>query len=268
MLEIHRRYPPNWFLAALLCLPVSIFSTAAQPNCATLIGPSPSSNQAYGETSRFQSPNRFIETLVPFLKKTSIGDVEFEGIPFSTAQFKALARFSTSANKPLQKGDKIRAVRLEELKHEVSTEIGIQRLNPNGAFEENLLNDSNIDVSPKEVLTFRLMKLDGTMVGTTIKITGDINSVNFDKGVDQLYQFLRGNVSEIAGIEVAHTHPTYSVNIQSKDGRSKFRSNEVSAGDYVAATTLARRMPRGMVVIVKAILPNGFNYQVDIPGGR
>lgn len=257
------------YLSILIVL-ISLSSvlTSAQQKCADLFAGIEHQEQSQ-ETSRFHAPGSFIERLLPFLHPSlKVDDFTFNGPALSTAQLKALSRFSSRAKKPLLKGDQITVIRFEEMRHEVPTEFGIQRTQENGNFENKLLELSEIDTQPREVLSFRLHLLNGDIVEVPITIKGDVNSVNFEKGSFELYNFLRGDVSNIRTIEIAHTHPTYAMRVVSSDGNSKFRANEISGGDFQAAMSFAQRIPHGKTVIIKAILPNGFNYQLELPTGR
>jgi hypothetical protein len=110
--------------------------------------------------------------------------------------------------------------------------------------------------------------LNDEIIEVPIKVKGDVYSVSFDKGSFELYNYLRGDVSYLQSIEITHSHPTYAVRVESVDGTSKFRANEISNGDYSSALSFARRIPFGKTVIIKAVLPNGFNYQMELPTGR
>lgn len=56
--------------------------------------------------------------------------------------------------------------------------------------------------------------------------------------------------------------------ITSKDGTTQFRANEISEDDMRATVEFARRFPRGMEIVMKAIVPNGFNYSGAVATGR
>ncbi len=250
------------FLGILICLANDL--ALAQQSCANIFSELPSQS----ETTRFNSPKNFVSKLFSAFSKNLMEDIEFEGPVLSKVQFKALAKFSSNAGKPLVKGDKVRVISIAELKSEVNTSVGTQILKKNGAFEQRLLAESNIDEKPREVLSFRIFYRNGAVVEAPILVKGDLNSVNFDKGQDQLFEFLNGNSSGIDIVEIAHTHPTYAVHITSQDGSSKVRANELSEGDMMATLDFAQRFPRGIAISIKAILPNGFHYISGVNSGR
>lgn len=251
-----------------IVLSLSSALTSAKQKCADIHSSVDQQEQAQ-ESTRFHAPSTFIERIFPFLRPAlTVDDFAFSGHVLSLSQLKALSRFSSRAKKPLIKGDQLFVVGFEEMRRQVPTEFGIQKIHKNGVYENKLLELSDIDVDPREVLSFRFHLANGQIVEAPIIVKGDVNSVNFKKGSSDLYNYLRGDVSGIQIIEIAHTHPTYAVRVLSIDGSSKFRANEISEGDFQAATSFARRIPPGKTVIIKAILPNGFNYQLEIPTGR
>jgi len=238
----------------------------AQQGCSAVF----SETLPQSERLRFNAPKDFInfEKLRSLFGGLLIEDIKFEGPTLSKVQLQALVKFSKNANKPLKKGDMVRIISYSELNETVNTSIGIQHTAENGLFEQRLLAESGVDTKPREVLTFRIFYKDGTSIETPILIKGDINSVNFDEGESQLLNFLRGSSSEIHVVEIAHTHPTYSVLIKSQDGSSKLRSNEISEGDMQTTLNFARKFPPGIGIAIKAILPNGFHYVTAIKSGR
>jgi hypothetical protein len=249
----------------LILLLVFSSLTSAAPNCGQALSGTledEKSTEAPDASSRLHTPSFFLKTikdaLTPF---PSAKNLSFDGPELSRRQLKALARFSSKAGSPLQKGDHIHIVRFEEMKTEVFSSGIKQRVFANDAFETELIEKSLIDSNPREVLTFRLHHRDGSVTPVPILIKGDINSVDFTDGFSALFQFLRGKLSGIEAIEVLHTHPTYSVLVTSSSGATKFRGNEIRETDLQDTQDFSLKLPKETGVILTAVLPNGFNYK-------
>lgn len=185
----------------------------------------------------------------------------------SDAQWQNLVRFSKRNRRPLEEGATIEVLSPPN-EPVVGSPSGIQTVGKNGVYENRLLALSRIDERPREVLTIRVIA-DATRASATetpILVKGNADSVDFDVARTELVRFL-GGVIDVDVVEINHTHPSYEVRIT--DGNSAYRrSNELREGDVAQAKALARSMPAGSIVRLRAIVPNGHFYQMDFPTGR
>ena len=215
---------------------------------------------------QFDAPKDFLKSALNMFKGPEPQSFEWLGQVLSTAQIKNLAKFAKKAGKPLQKNSKIRVIQIEEMKEVVESNVGPQTVHRNGAFEQQIIEKSLIDSKPQEVLKIRLHLYDARIVETPIMVTGNARYVDFSKAEFELYSFLKGQMGSVEKIEFAHSHPSYVVSVQSEQG-SSFRANEISTGDVRALVDFSSRVPHGKSIIIKAIVPNGFYYQMIIPSG-
>ncbi len=205
-----------------------------------------------------------------FPKPLEMSEVIWPAETLSQVQFKNLIKFCKKMDRPLQKNSIINLLKYEELPPVVESDVGFQRVVRNTAFENQLIKESNINEKPREVLTFRLHLENGQIIETPIKKTGNVNDVDFSSARYELFELLRGSATGIAAIEVAHTHPTYVTRVVDPvTGKGNIRTNVVSVGDVqTIGSELAMTLPRGKRVIIKAIVPNGFYYQLELATGR
>ncbi len=187
----------------------------------------------------------------------------------SDAQWRELVRFSRRVKKMPGRGASIE-IRPRDFFQDgdlISSPIGVQTVRMNGAYENLLLDKSGINSKPREVLNFRLHLSNGKILETPIFVEGNARAVNFEEGAYHLFNFLRGRVTGIEAVEVVHTHPSMEVRVI--DGTvQRVRSNELSAGDLQTAKAFASRFPAGMRVILRAVTPNGYGYEMRLPTGR
>lgn len=199
--------------------------------------------------------------VLSFFKHSDLkAEVTFVGKTLSDVQFRNLKRTANKSGSPITAGDKITVLSREMLEGDFESIIGGMEVHKNGAFEDALLRESTIDSDPREALSVRIHTHDD-VIETGILIVGDVTSVSAQATQSALGMFLRQNQIEgITQIEIAHTHPAYAVTVESQSGFSKSALHEISDGDVIEASKIRRMLPSHIGVIIKAIVPNGFNY--------
>ena len=148
----------------------------------------------------------------------------------------------------------------------LETGLGEQLVRRNGRYEAELLKESRVDTAPREVLRVRLHLSDGAILDTPVVVYGNARWVDFDKADSQLQDFLQGRVGGIEAIEFVHTHPWYELGVSVGTG-GRTRHGELSEGDVLQAIAFAKRVARGRRVIMRAVTPNGYSYEMAFRTG-
>jgi hypothetical protein len=147
------------------------------------------------------------------------------------------------------------------------TDLGPQRVQPNGPYEAALLRESSIDTDPREVAHVRLRLESGEVVDTPVRTKGTARELDFDALRDGLHAYVRGSLAGVAAVEITHTHPYYPVRIVDGDTR-RVRVAELSAGDLETVSAFARSFPQGKSVVIRAASPAGVTFEMSVATGR
>lgn len=234
----------------------------------TFLSLTASSQDALAQSRLKQCLRSVLQSLTAW-KGPSKDDYTWGNGELSDAQWRNLVKFAKRVKKMPSPGASIDVRPQSHFDDSPSlhTPIGVQKIRRNGAYENAVLARSGIDTHPKEVLNFRLHLYDGRILETPIWVTGNARTVDFSEGEFELFQHVGGDMGAVKAVEVTHSHPSYEVVI-ADDGGRRTRSNEISAEDMQMMREFAQRIPSGKKVIIRAVVPNGYTYEMSLRTGR
>jgi hypothetical protein len=204
-------------------------------------------------------------TINTLLGGAQIHQIKWGSEKLSEAQYRNLMRFSSRAGKRLKPGMKVELLTEREIQQRTSAG---QEVGKNSDADLVLLERSQVDTKPREVLRFRLHMSDGRVLAPGIEVLGDGRSVDFDEASARLFQALNGDVNGIDEVEIVHTHPYHAVRITPTESAPYFRPVDLSDEDLSEAARFAERIPSGKKVTIKAVTPSGLNFSRTFKTGR
>jgi len=180
----------------------------------------------------------------------------------SEAQIQNLKKYELGSPELLEKGDRILVWSPEMIDfNKPIRHVVPQHLFLNQKFEEDLLKESLIDSQPREVLQFRIHLQNGEII-LMKRFYGDHKTVDARVAVNQLIEGIKGSFAGVKEVELSHTHPMYALTLSDKNGRKKYDLPvHISSEDYAVVHYLMGSLPSGVVLSIKAIVPNGFYYK-------
>jgi hypothetical protein len=209
----------------------------------------------------------FLRALNPFAAP-DMGQYQWPNGRLSDAQWRDLVRFSRDVGQMPKPGASIEILSLEVPPGGVLfTDLGPQRVQPNGPYESALLRESAIDTDPREVAHVRLQLESGEVIDTPVRTKGSARELDFDALRDGLYAYVRGSLAGVVAVEITHTHPYHPVRIVDGETR-RVRVPELSAGDLETVSAFARSIPHGKSVVIRAASPAGVTFEMSVPTGR
>lgn len=199
-----------------------------------------------------------------FISGQKTGDYKWATRPISDVQITKLEEFASLSNIPLKKGDTLHVLTYEDFGANNSVDnIFKQNIRENGLYENKLVKLSAVDQDPKVTFQVRAVLSNKVIFEYNIYQAEKL-PVSLDKATTEFLVAMKDLPTaygvEVKAVEINIVHPYYTVGVQS--GKSvHVKSDAINEYEFEDAIELLKVLPKGVEVIVKAIVPNGFYYE-------